>query len=122
MSTEEWIFNVVDSFYSKARNDVLIGYHFRNITDFDEHIPRIATFWDFQLTGKSSRPVTHPYDMVGAHTPLHLKRGELGRWLVLFRKTMDEKVKEHPEMKDLAELWEQRLQVFEGIFLRAFRL
>lgn len=118
MTTEEWIFGVVSSFYDKAKIDVLIGYHFRNIPDFDTHIPRIATFWDFQLTGKSFRKVDRPYNMMGTHFPLGIKPGELGRWLLLFRKTLEEQVAIHPEMHQLATLWDERLKGLEAIFKR----
>jgi hypothetical protein len=37
MTKPGWILAVVDSFYDKAKTDVLIGYHFRNIKDFEEH-------------------------------------------------------------------------------------
>ncbi|MFP5385938.1 MAG: hypothetical protein ACLGHN_07650 [Bacteriovoracia bacterium] len=120
MNQNQWIFDVVHSFYDKARFDVLIGYHFRNIQDFDEHIPRIASFWELQLLGKSSRPIKEPFDVMKVHVPLGIKKGELGRWLLLFRKTLDEQVALHPEMQELKELWESRLKVFEGIFSRFF--
>ena len=120
MTKAEWIFSVVDSFYQKAKTDVLIGYHFRVIEDFDEHIPRIASFWDLQLLGSTERKITHPFDVANLHLALSIKKGEVGRWLVLFRKTLDEKVAEHPEMEDLAQEWRRRLVHFEGIFLRLF--
>lgn len=120
MTNHEWIFAVVDSFYKKAKNDVLIGYHFRVIQDFDEHIPRIATFWDIQLLGKTERTLTHPFDIPNLHLALKIKKGEVGRWLVLFRKTLEEMTAAHPEMNDLADLWRKRLVFFEGVFLRLF--
>lgn len=122
MNQNQWIFDVVHSFYDKAKVDVLIGYHFRNIKDFDEHIPRIASFWELQLLGKASRPINDPFDVMKVHVPLGIKKGELGRWLVLFRKTLDEQLALHPEMKELRELWESRLKIFEGIFSRFFGL
>jgi truncated hemoglobin YjbI len=118
MNKNDWILSVVQSFYDKARFDLLIGYHFRNIPDFETHIPRIATFWEMQLLGNPSRKIDKPFDVINVHNPLGIKRGELGRWLVLFRKTLDEQVTLHPEMKELREEWERRLEVFEGIFLR----
>lgn len=120
MTKPEWILSVVDAFYDKAKTDVLIGYHFRNIQDFEEHIPRIASFWDLQLLGKTERPVTHPFDVANLHLALSIKKGEVGRWLVLLRKTLEEKTIAHPEMKDLSALWSERLVFFEGIFLRLF--
>ncbi len=120
MTKPEWILAVVDSFYEKAKTDVLIGYHFRNIKDFDEHIPRIASFWDLQLLGNTERKITHPFDVANLHLALMIKKGEVGRWLVLFRKTLDEMTTTHPEMNELAIEWRKRLVHFEGIFLRLF--
>lgn len=120
MTKNEWIFTVVDSFYQKARYDILIGYHFRNIEDFDEHIPRIASFWELQLLGKTSRPLTSPFDVMKVHVPLNIKRGELGRWLILFRQSLKSETEKHPEMQELADLWEKKLVDFEGRFLRFF--
>lgn len=118
MNQQEWIFQVVDSFYTKVRSDVLIAYHFWKIPDFDEHIPRIATFWDLQLLGKTERQLSHPFDVMNLHIQMGIHRGELGRWLLLFRKTLDEETEKHPEMLPLKETWLERLKVFEGIFSR----
>lgn len=118
MTENEWIFRVVDSFYQKAKTDILIGYHFRIIKDFDEHIPRIATFWELQLLGKSSRPLHEPFDVMRLHLAMGIKRGELGRWLLLFRKSLDHETQSYPEMKHLKDAWEERLIFFEGVFLR----
>lgn len=120
MTAHEWIYEVVNAFYAKARTDILIRYQFDKIKDFDEHIPRISAFWEMQLTGKSDRRLDRPFDMIGVHGRLHLHRGELGRWLILFRQTLDEKVKEHPEFQELREKWEERLPFFEKVFLRMF--
>lgn len=120
MKQSEWIHQVVAAFYEKAKTDVLIGYHFRIITDFDEHIPRIAAFWDIQLLGSTEKTLTEPFDVMKVHIPLQIKRGELGRWLVLFRKTLEEEVVAHPEFSELKELWLTRLIFFEGVFLRFF--
>jgi hemoglobin len=122
MTGSEWIFHVVTSFYDKAKTDILIGYHFRNIHDFDQHIPRIAAFWELQLLGSTKREYGAPFDVMKAHVPLGIKRGELGRWLLLFRKTLSDEIKEYPEMIELREQWEQKLVFFEGVFLRFFGL
>ncbi len=118
MTKEEWIFAVVKSFYDKAKTDVLIGYHFRIIPDFEEHIPRIAAFWEIQLLGGTQRTLSEPFDVMKVHIPLGIKRGELGRWMVLFKKTLEEKSTE--EFSDLKKIWLERLSFFEGVFLRFF--
>lgn len=118
MTKSEWILEVVQSFYDKARVDILIGYHFRGIKDFETHIPRIASFWELQLLGKATRPITEPFDVIKVHLPLGIKRGELDRWLVLFRKTLQEKITAEPEMLELNDPWELKLIHFEKIFSR----
>jgi hemoglobin len=118
MTHEDWIFQVVKSFYDKARTDVLIGYHFRIIPDFETHIPRIAAFWEIQLLGSTSKKLSEPFDVMKVHVPLGIKRGELGRWLLLFKKTLDEQTS--TEFESLKELWLERLNFFEGVFLRFF--
>lgn len=118
MSERDWILQVVQSFYDKARTDILIGYHFRIIKDFDTHIPRIASFWDIQLLGSTERELSEPFDVVNLHLPLGIKKGELGRWLVLFRKTLSEQYDRQPEMRKFEESWEEKLKFFEKVFSR----
>lgn len=114
MTSEELILKTVQAFYDKAKTDILIGYHFRIIEDFETHIPRIASFWDLQLLGSTKRPLSAPFDLVKLHTPLNIKRGELGRWLLLFKKTLDEQGM--PE--ELKKSWLEKLDIFERIFLK----
>lgn len=47
MTKNEWILSVVQSFYDKAREDVLIGYHFRIIEDFDSEQRHTQLTFDF---------------------------------------------------------------------------
>jgi truncated hemoglobin YjbI len=117
MEKKELIFKVIESFYDKAKRDVLIGYHFRNIQDFETHIPRIALFWEMQLLGSASYKVDPPFDVMAVHTPLMIKKGELGRWMLLFKKTLDEF-----ELGDLKEKWLEKLLFFDGVFNRFFGL
>lgn len=116
MTEREWIFQIVNSFYGLAKNDILIGYHFRIIKDFDEHIPRIAAFWELQLLHSTPRKFGAPFDVIRIHELMNIKRGELGRWLVLFKKVLNE-TEDFPELK--AE-WFKKLDSFEDKFLRFF--
>lgn len=120
MTSLEWIYQIVSEFYLKARNDILIGYHFRHIHDFEEHIPRIVSFWEIQLKGKSTKKIDPPFDIIGAHRHLGIKHGELGRWLLLFRKTLEENNCDLTEFRDLKNLWEIKLEQFEKIFTQVF--
>ena len=87
-------------FYEKASQDVLIGHHFRKIATekgihplhppmdaFKDHLPRIEEFWRSQLLGEK---IQTPFELIQVHQRLMIRRGELGRWLVLFRETLSE--------------------------------
>jgi truncated hemoglobin YjbI len=102
---------VVRSFYEKAKSDILIGYHFRHIHDFDTHIPRIIHFWEIQLLGASL--TMEPFDLIGAHKALGIKVGEVNRWVKLFLETMDEE-KIDPDLKTQ---WSEKTLLFRDRFL-----
>jgi len=102
---------VVHKFYDKAKVDILIGYHFRHIQDFDSHIPRIVHFWEIQLLGA---PLTmQPFDLISAHKPLGIKVGEVNRWVKLFIETLEEENVE----QDLKDKWLQKVELFREKFL-----
>jgi truncated hemoglobin YjbI len=122
MKTEEFILETVENFYAKATTDFLIGYHFRHITDFETHIPRIATFWDIQLLGAPSRPLTEPFDVINKHMPLMIKPGEVGRWVVLFKQTLEEQGRQYPEFLELIQKWMMKLEFFREKFLTIEKL
>ncbi|MBL7664460.1 MAG: hypothetical protein JNM93_04960 [Bacteriovoracaceae bacterium] len=112
------ILKVTEDFYAKATTDFLIGYHFRNITDFKTHIPRIAHFWELQLTGTISKPDELPYRLMGVHFALKIKKGELGRWVLLFKEVLESHRKLNPEKKNVFDLWETKINFFQAKFLQ----
>jgi len=121
---------VVETFYQKAINDVLIGYHFRKFQDpevLHHHLERITSFWEMQLTGQTSIPVSgKPFQLLFTHLNLSIKPGELGRWIVLFHQTLDElehAMKEQKaseeEMNSISLIsieWKKRIKFFEERF------
>jgi len=119
--------DIVESFYSKAVKDVIIGYHFRKIQElespdvlnpdisfFKNHIPRIITFWKFQLLGEKT---DESFNLINSHAPLKLRRGELDRWLTLFHQTLDEY-----ENDELTYLWREKLSFFAQRFKKSDRI
>lgn len=108
MITESEIKIVVERFYQKAREDILLGYQFAKIKDFEDHIPRIISFWEIQLLGRTQRQVTSPFDLMNAHRPLSIKRGELDRWVVLFKKTLQESGLNEDDQNE----WLKRIEFF----------
>lgn len=116
MSREILIAQVVEAFYKKATLDVLIGYHFRDIKDFNSHLPRINSFWEIQLLGKPSSSIDPPLDIIRSHLPLKIKPGEVGRWIKLFKETLAEN--KDSDQYTLFATWDKKLNQFEQIFLQ----
>ncbi len=124
----ELIYIVVEAFYQKATKDILIGYHFAHFNDpgvLGPHLERITGFWEMQLTGKVSRPIEgKQFQLLFTHLQLGIKRGELGRWIVLFHQTLDELEAEFQKQapEDLAQIqmisieWKKRIAFFEERF------
>lgn len=121
----ELIYAVVESFYEKATNDVLIGYHFARFRDpatLNHHLERITTFWEMQFTGQITRALEgNPFRLMLTHLQLNIKRGELGRWVVLFHQTLDEleKAVTPEELEIVAPMvaeWKKRIAFFEERF------
>lgn len=103
--------------------DILIGYHFykfENPQVLEDHLQRLTSFWEMQLTGTTTVPLEGPFHLLYTHLQLNLKRGELGRWIVLFHQTLDAleaKVKgEFPQVTELNILWKERIALFEQRF------
>ncbi len=111
--THEQINRIIYSFYRVATHDILIGYHFRVIKDFDTHIPRIADFWQLQLTGKIDNPKSLPFDLINVHIPLKVKMGEINRWKVLFQQTLDSFVMDRSITQEQADFWITRVDIFK---------
>lgn len=103
---------ITDHFYAKANRDVMIGYHFRVIKDFEEHIPKIASFWQLQLTQKISHPEHLPFNLFAAHRPLGIRKGEVGRWVTLFHATLEHFLREKLIDQKLVDLWHMKIDFF----------
>ncbi len=111
------ILEVVTAFYAKASKDILIGFHFRNIEDFDTHIPRIAHFWEIQILGKTSVEIVPPFDLIKVHMPLKINPGQLNRWIFLFEETIAEfRTRDGHHVEDYL-IWKQKLHLFRQKFL-----
>lgn len=79
---------IIFEFYKKATKDLLIGYHFKKIKNFEEHIPHIAIFWFNRLTDQEKLASAKPFSIIQAHQPLGIKVGEVDRWVVLFKENL----------------------------------
>ena len=105
----EVILKVIIEFYRKAANDFLIGYHFHRIEDFSKHIPKIASFWEIQLNG-TSKATGHKFNLNSSHLPLQIRRGQIGRWKVLFIETLSSFEKNQELNTIQRELWQKKME------------
>lgn len=128
---ENIIESVVANFYKKATTDFLIGYQFRKIAQaeakssgshhplkppieaFEHHLPRINDFWKNQLLGIPLPEGQKPFDLIGIHKELLIRKGEVGRWIQLFDETLNET--EMPE--DFRIKWREKTYLFRDKFL-----
>ena len=78
---------MVNSFYSNARQDELLGPIFdRAITDWQDHLPTMYQFWERLLFGFSDYN-GNPFEK---HLPLSLQAVHFTRWVNIFIQTIDE--------------------------------
>lgn len=125
----ELIYIVIENFYKLALNDVLIGYHFHRFQKpevLSHHLERITTFWEMQFTGTISKPLEgEGFRLLFTHLQMNLKPGELGRWIVLFHKTLDElnlhfqnegSSEESKQIEALVLEWKKKIAFFEERF------
>ncbi len=78
---------LVDSFYSKARNDELLAPIFDHaISDWAHHLPTMYQFWERLLLGSTD----YSGNPFSKHINLALYEFHFARWLELFNLTLDE--------------------------------
>ncbi|OUR99923.1 hypothetical protein A9Q84_02515 [Halobacteriovorax marinus] len=123
------ISDVVLSFYKVATVDFLIGYQFRKIQEFQgsspltppieafkNHLPRIEKFWRMQLLGEKLNDGER-FDLMSIHKDLLVRKGEVNRWVLLFKQTLLAYEMDHPENKDFLKNWNKKIEEFEKRFL-----
>ena len=119
----EDIQQVVESFYRKALRDAMIGFHFRHIQDLSTHIPRLTSFWELQLNGQTTHPLDHPFSLIPTHQKMGIKRGQLDRWVVLFKQTLQETFSnQNDKSEQWAQIWSENIDRFRLLFTRHLQL
>ena len=92
IETSEDVKLLIDTFYTKVREDDVIGYIFNDIAKVDwvKHLPRMYAFWEFLLIGGENyqgNPL-EPHRKINAMVPL--TEAHFERWLSLFHQAVDE--------------------------------
>ena len=85
ITTRIQIEQLVDSFYSKVRNDKLLSPVFLHV-DWTAHLPKMYCFWAFTLLGEPG----YTSNLVQKHLPLSIEAEHFSRWLALFNQSVDE--------------------------------
>lgn len=93
IKTRADIFKLVSSFYVKVRKDELLGPFFNNtITDWEEHLERLTTFWESNLFLKT-KYLGNPLEVhveVDKNYDNTITEIHFGVWLNLWFQTIDE--------------------------------
>lgn len=109
---------LVDSFYGKVRNDILIGPIFdEKIQDrWPQHLSKMYTFWQTVLLGEH----TYYGSPFPPHAGLPVEGEHFDRWLALFSQTLNEhfsgKVADEAlwRANKMAEMFQYKLQAFRN--------
>ena len=108
------ILQIIESFYAQAKKDVMIGYHFRFIENFESHIPRIADFWNLQINGSLEDRRNLPFRLIETHSGIGIKRGEMGRWITLFIANLEEFLIDERITQNEYEIFEAKVAHFRS--------
>ena len=83
---------LVRAFYGRALEDPMIGWIFVDIAqlDLEEHVPRIASFWETILLGNRTYSGSPFAPHAALHARIGLRAGQFERWLTLWCDTVDE--------------------------------
>ncbi|MEC5128781.1 group III truncated hemoglobin [Verrucomicrobiales bacterium BCK34] len=114
---------LVADFYSKVREDPLIGPVFDEVAkvDWSSHIPKIVDFWETVLfrTGSYKGSPLHPHLSLSKMTEMSRERFQ--RWVELFFETVDSHFagENADHLKrvaaDMAEVMQRRIEEFSAL-------
>ena len=104
----------VDEFYSKVRQDLLLGPVFSAVitNDWQPHLDKMYAFWNTVLFGVSG----YKGNPFSKHAPLQIEQDHFDRWLALFAETINA----HFE-GEVAEDVQKRAALMAGMFLSKLR-
>jgi truncated hemoglobin YjbI len=118
---------LIKRFYQRVTSDVLIGFLFAHLGNFEDHIPRIIIFWKQQLglpLSTEEKELNIVFELLKSHRqlPFPLKKTYINRWVKIFNQTIEEVEQLHPRL-DQEVYWsllKQKVVHFHKIFNHAF--
>lgn len=83
---------LINAFYSRVRQDDVIGFIFNDIAhvDWDHHLPKMYAFWEFLLLGGESYTGNPMEPHKKLNQKINLKKEFFDRWVELFKQSVDE--------------------------------
>lgn len=83
---------LVNKFYTKVIDDVVIGYIFKSIPhfSFETHIPIMISFWETLLFGVTSYKGNPMLTHIQLHKTIPLHAEHFKQWLYLWEQTINE--------------------------------
>ena|SRR5690554_335645 len=84
--------HLVNSFYEKVKDDILIGPLFTDVaqTNWAVHLPKMYDFWEVIVFGRGSFKGNPMMVHKQLNNKIKLKQAHFDRWLSLFYTTVDE--------------------------------
>lgn len=81
---------LIDTFYSKVKEDDLIGVFFTEVIklDWDEHIPTICDFWESTLFGTAEYNRNPMIKHIELNDKKELTEAHFNRWLSIWEDTI----------------------------------
>lgn len=104
------IHTILNVFYTRVKgNDVLKDSFQILFLNFEGHVEHITDFWDLTLNSrkKMKNPDNIHFDLVKVHKMWKVDEIELGEWLNIFQKTLNEYAENDPQSRSEIDHWWQ---------------
>ncbi len=105
---------LVNSFYDRVKTDQTIGYIFTDVAgvNWDEHLPRMYSFWETLLLGKMSFKGNPMSKHIQLSKKTEMNQSHFDAWLSIWNKTLDDNFK-----GEVADSAKQKGQNIAGLML-----
>ncbi|MFK7971846.1 MAG: group III truncated hemoglobin [Bacteroidia bacterium] len=92
ISTFDDIKLLVQSFYTKAREDDTIGFFFSDVIpiNWEDHFPRMYQFWESVLLGGTAYRGNPMIKHIHLHRKAQMEEAHFERWITLWKATVNE--------------------------------
>jgi hemoglobin len=91
IQTQAHVKQLIDTFYSKVKKDVTIGFIFNDIIgdNWNQHLPKMYQFWDMVLLSKPGYEGYPTKKHTDIDRKIPLQKEHFDQWLLLWNETID---------------------------------